>query len=271
MKFKKARKIYRILFPMQITEERIFENNLSNNNKIKNFIKENDSYQVSLENNQKLIIRDHNHSDYDVFKQIFNFEEYKLILTLLNNNPSLNNDENVFIDAGANVGYTTVYFSQFFKFDRIFSIEPSIENVQILNQNIEQLENFNKITVFQNALSHIENAAFKLDTSFRDQKDWSISTIEDPIGNVQGITLNEIIKIYNLKHITLLKIDIEGAERFIFKNENDLSFLDIVKVLALEIHDEYKIRAEICDLLLENNFTIFESGELTVAVNKKYI
>jgi FkbM family methyltransferase len=179
--------------------------------------------------------------------------------------------ESVFIDAGANVGYTTVYFSQLYNFDKIFAIEPSIENIKILKQNIEKLYNLKNITVYQKALAHTENSTFNIDKSFRDQKDWSIATVEDPSGNIEGITINEIITSNNLKHITLLKIDIEGAERFIFNKENDLTFLNIVKVLAVEIHDEYNIREEVYDLLIKNNFIIFESGELTVAINKKFI
>lgn len=271
MKFKKLRKIYRIVFPLYTTEEQKFENNLRLNNKIKDFSKHTNSYQITLNNDHKLIIRGHKHSDYDVFMQIFNFEEYKLILSLLNNNSSLNAGEKVFIDAGANVGYTTVYFSHFFNFDKIVSIEPSIDNIKVFNQNIEKLKNFKDITVIQKALAHTENLTFNLDTSFRDQKDWSIATLEDSKGTIEGITINEIIKANNLKNITLLKIDIEGAERFIFNKSNDLSFLNIVKILAVEIHDEYKIRDEIYSLLREYNFTLFESGELTVAINNRFI
>lgn len=271
MKFKKVRKIYRILFPLKMSEQKIFENNLQHNNKIKDFVKKNNAYEISLNTNHKLIIRNSKHSDYEVFKQIFNYEEYKIVLSLLKNNISLNNDEKIFIDAGANVGYTTVYFSQLFNFDKIFSIEPSKDNVNILKQNIEKLDVYKNITVYQKALTHKENTNFNLDTNFRDHKDWSISTIEDPNGNIEGITINEIIIAHNLTHITMLKIDIEGAERFIFNNESDLSFLNIVKVLALEIHNEYNIREGIYHLLIEKEFTIFESGELTIAVNRKYI
>lgn len=271
MKFKKARKIYRVLFPMQNSKQESFENNLYGNKKIKNFSKKNDLYEVTLFNNSKLIMRNCDHSDYSVFKQIFNFEEYKLILSLLNYNAVLNNDEKIFIDAGANVGYTTTYFSQLFNFDKIISIEPSVDNLKILQQNIKHLTNFDKITVYQNALTNVENKNFTLDNSFRDCKDWSISTVESANGEVKGITLNEIIISNNLQHISLLKIDIEGAERSIFNKESNLDFLKIVKVLAIEIHDEYNIREEINNLLIESHFIIFESGELTVGINEKYI
>ena len=68
MKFKKLRKIYRIVFPLYTTEEQKFENNLRLNNKIKDFSKHTNSYQITLNNDHKLIIRGHKHSDYSVFK-----------------------------------------------------------------------------------------------------------------------------------------------------------------------------------------------------------
>ena len=75
----------------------------------------------------------------------------------------------------------------------------------------------------------------------------------------------------NLKSITLLKIDIEGAERFIFDDNVDLSFLSITKVIAIEIHDEFQIREKIYSILKKNNFHLFESGELTIGINTKLL
>lgn len=269
MKFKKLRKIYRILFPIDVTHPAYFQNQLIQNSLVAHVEKkDNNLFSLLLKNNLKVTVRGNNHSDYSVFKQIFNFEEYKLIYTLLKNNHSFLNNESVLIDAGANVGYTTMYFSQFLNLKKIICIEPSIDNVQILNENIKNLDNYNTITVYQRALTNNKNANFSLDTSFRDQKDWSITTTQNELGNVKGITINELIETHNLKEITVLKIDIEGAERFIFNTNNDLSFLKSVKILAIEIHDEFNIREEINKILIDNNFMIFESGELTIGINK---
>lgn len=273
MNVKIVKKIYVIIYRLLVSEEKIFENNLKANEKIINFTKLKDTYEVSLENGQKLVVRNSKHSDYEVFKQIFNFEEYKIVSSILNNNPKFTNDRNdkIFIDAGANVGYTTAYFSIFYNFDKIFSIEPSVENISILSQNIKRLHTSGNIILLPNALSHKENSTFSINKNFRDQKDWAISTQEELNGTIEGITINQLIKEHNLKTITFLKIDIEGAERFIFKEENDLSFLKIVKIISIEIHNEYNIREEICELLLKNDFILFECGETTVGINKKFV
>jgi predicted hydrocarbon binding protein len=106
-----------------------------------------------------------------------------------------------------------------------------------------------------------------LENDFRDRKDWALTTKEDLNGEVEGITLREIILENKLTYITFLKIDVEGAERFIFRADADLSFLNITKLIAIEIHDEFNIRPTIYQILKEYGFCIFELGELTIGIN----
>lgn len=273
MKFKKLRKIYRILFPKHQSEVSVFENNLNSNHKVEKFkVTENKEYLVELKNKSKVIVRDYTHSDYDVFKQIFNFEEYRIVVSIFQLNPILlDNKENVFIDAGANVGYTTTYFSDYAFFSKTFCVEPSITNLNILKKNISFLNNSKNIVLCENALCGKEGIRFEIDNSFRDGKDWSTTTKVVEKGSVEGITINEIVTKNNLKYIAFLKIDIEGAERFVFDKKNDLSFLKITKVIAIEIHDEFNIRNSIHTILKEHNFFLFESGELTIGINTTFL
>jgi hypothetical protein len=44
---------------------------------------------------------------------------------------------------------------------------------------------------------------------------------------------------FNLNHIDILKLDIEGAEKEIFENGN-LEWLDKTDVLTIELHDMYR-------------------------------
>jgi FkbM family methyltransferase len=271
MKFKKLRKIYRILFPLHLTEAQIFKNKLLSNSLISNIEDDNDSYIITFSKNHKVVVRNQNHSDYDVFKQIFNFEEYKIILSLLSNNPPFLNGEKVLIDAGANVGYSTVYFLNYNIFSKVFCIEPSSSNVEVLRKNINLLDISNNIFIYENGLCGRENVRFELGNSFRDGRDWSNTTNENYNGTISGITINQIVRYNNLKEITFLKVDIEGAERFIFNNESDISFLNITKIIAIEIHDEFLIRDVIYKILKEKGFLILESGELTIGIDKSII
>jgi FkbM family methyltransferase len=162
------------------------------------------------------------------------------------------------------------FFAHNLQNSKIYAIEPSSENASIFIENISFLENNQNIHLYQKALSHKAGMTYTIDRDFRDGKDWSIVTKSDISGDVLGISLDEIIKDNNLQYITLLKIDIEGAERFIFNGENNISFLHITQILAIEIHDEYEMRDSIYHLLRNNNFFLFESGELTIGINKKY-
>lgn len=266
MKLKKSRKIYRILFPLKLSGKEIFLHNLKSNLLIKEFEEQDNIYSLKLTNGSQLFMRDENHSDYSVFKQIYNHEEYKIVASILKNNPEFSN-EIVMIDAGSNVGYATVYLQQFLKFDQIICIEPSKSNIEILRRNIEKIDCSNNPILLKKALAATENLSFDIENDFRDGKDWSLTTKVSKDGKVQGVTINEIIKKYNLKNITLLKIDIEGAERFIFNTKNDLTFLEITKIIAIEIHDEFEIRDIIYTILKQNGFYLFDSGELTIGVN----
>jgi FkbM family methyltransferase len=262
-------KIFKSFFTKKHTALESFELNLAKNNLIESFESNATAYIANFQN-KKVIIRDYNHSDYAVFKQIFNFEEYKTVLSLIKLNFNIENEQ-IIIDAGANVGYTSLYFLEQLPKVKIFGIEPFNTNMTQYKENIK-INNFEKQVVFyENALSEIENKSYIIDTSFRDGKDWSISTVATNEGNVKGITLDEIIQKNALEKIAVLKIDIEGAERFIFNRGNNLDFLNITQIIAIEIHDEFEIRSQINTLLQEHDFMLFESGELTIGVNKKLI
>jgi FkbM family methyltransferase len=269
MKLLKLKKVYRIFFPRRFTNSELFENKLKKNSEIVSFERKGALYELVLKNGIRLIVRNENYSDYLVLQQIFGFEEYKIVLGLINLN-QLSSQPKIIIDAGANVGYTTVFFSHNLESSKIYSIEPSTENAKIFLKNISFLENNQNIHLYQKALSHQAGMTYTIDRDFRDGKDWAIATKPDTFGEVLGISLDEIIKDQNLQYITLLKIDIEGSERFIFDSQNNLSFLNITQILAIEIHDEYKMRDSIYELLKNNNFILFESRELTIGINKKF-
>jgi len=267
MKFKKLRKIYRILFPKKSTDIQLFESNLCNNPLISKFEKTDAAYRLQLYSGSTVYTRPGDFSDYLVFQQIFNHREYDVIVKLFALNHGFS-PQKIIIDAGANVGYTTAYLSESLKKPTIFAIEPSGKNAEIFKLNAAGFANNSKITLYQKALSEKKGMRYELERDFRDGKDWSITTAENDLGTVEGISIAEIISTNSLSHISLLKIDIEGAERFIFKMDNDFSYLKITEIIAIEIHDEYEIRNDIERILQQNNFFLFESGELTIGINK---
>lgn len=213
-------------------------------------------------------IRNRSHSDYKVFVQIFKHKEYEIIVNLLTQNGFIK-DEFIMLDVGANIGLTSMYFARIFNNHQIYCVEPSGENINILKKNVE-LNKFN-FGIYQKAICERSGLKFDISNNFRDNKDWSLTTSESDTGEIEGITINEIINQNKLSFITFLKIDVEGAERFIFEENVDLSYLRITKIISVEIHDEYDIRETICNLLIFNNFIIFNIGELTIGINKNHL
>jgi FkbM family methyltransferase len=262
---KKLKAIYRIIRPINITTDRYYENSLKLLPKFKSLEQTAGIYVVDFDFGIKIGLRNKNHSDLDVFRQIFILEEYDVISSLI----KLNNSKLVIniIDAGANVGYTSLYFSTKIPNCRMFSIEPSRENFQLLKFNIET--NSANAKLYNCALAEVGGKKFDISRDFRDSKDWSVTTTEKSDGNIDGITVNEIIVDNKLNYISLLKIDIEGAERFVFRDGLDLSYLRITQYIAIEIHDEFGIRDNINDILRDHGFILLQTGELTIGINTR--
>jgi FkbM family methyltransferase len=109
--------------------------------------------------------------------------------------------------------------------------------------------------------------------SFRDSKEWSISVAETDkncIGTIQGITIGKLMEDHVLPRIDVLKMDIEGAEAFIFSRDaHPEEFLSKVRFLALEIHEETKAREQILDTLCGSEFEMSFHGETFFGLNRK--
>jgi FkbM family methyltransferase len=132
--------------------------------------------------------------------------------------------------------------------------------------------NFENITTLKKGLwGH--SAFLTPDTSFRDGLNWSfrlVETTELGTDSIEVISITDIIKEFDLEFIDFLKIDIEGGEASVFHKESDIQWLKKVRVIALEIHDEFDCRSEIENILSNFGFILSNNGELTIGINTKY-
>jgi FkbM family methyltransferase len=205
-------------------------------------------------------------SDLDVFAQILNYLEYKPLVETFKAN-FVNRKELKIIDAGSNIGLTTLYLSRFFDDATFVCIEPNESNFEVLSFNLE----FNSIENAQKIKGGVwsKNTSLKLVSDFRDKSDWCFRVEEtDEKTDLEAFSIPYLIKKFNWNTIDILKIDIEGSEKEIFTNPtSDISFLAITKCIAIEIHDEFDCREAIYEILKQFNFEIFNTGELTIGVN----
>ncbi|MBU6157428.1 MAG: FkbM family methyltransferase [Bacteroidetes bacterium] len=210
-------------------------------------------------------------SDIKVFETVILQEEYKSSKDQL---AFANNHQPQIIDAGGNIGFTTIYLHAFFPAASFIVIEPDVDNYELLKKNIVANE-IEKATLLQNAL-WVNEDELEIDDSFRDGQEWSLtvcsansSAEKGKQKNVKGVTLSALQKHTNFHEIDLLKIDVEGTERFLFREHTFVNtLLDFVKNLAIEIHDEYEIRQVIYNTMQKEGFEKKEDGDVTLFFKK---
>ncbi|NWH04425.1 FkbM family methyltransferase [Desulfobacter latus] len=166
-----------------------------------------------------------NTSDIDVFFQIFVKKEYQF-----NYRPDLE----VIIDAGANIGMTSLYFAAAFPDARIFALEPEDSNYELLKENTRAYPN---IIPLHCALWH-RNAALKIANPKASKFSFEVRET-DGIQSVQAVTIEDLIRDYDLKFIDILKVDIEGAEKQVFSNTRP--WITQIGLVIAELHDSHQV------------------------------
>jgi FkbM family methyltransferase len=136
----------------------------------------------------------------------------------------------VIVDAGANIGMAALYFASAYPDATIYCIEPAQGNFNLLKKNLQNQIAANKVQPLQAAL-YKEDGMVSIDES-----GWAYNARLRPEGktSVQAICMITFMKNNKLQKIDLLKMDIEGAEAFVFSG--DLSWLQQVSAILIEIH-----------------------------------
>ncbi len=247
-------------------QNRILNSSLSNSYEINS---DKNAYIIS-KNNISYRIRKKS-TDFLVFEQVILNQEYKPFLELIkkySQNKGLN-----LVDAGSNVGFASLYLNEHLNINRIVSIEPSKENIKNLKENFHS-NSITNIHIYETGLWE-KKTRLKLDTNFRDGREWSLRLVETNENDPDGfdcISIENIFNDENIEIIDILKIDIEGGEKEVFKAfEKDNSILSKIKFIAIEIHDEVADRVKINTQLLNAGFEIETVGETTIGVNKNLV
>lgn len=141
------------------------------------------------------------------------------------------------VDAGGNIGTAAIALAGLFPQATVVSVEPSEENFAILTHNVAG-----------NPRIHAERAALVADESIREitlrdrGSSVGFTVVADPRGarpdsgvTVPATGLRTLLAKHGHERIMILKMDIEGAELGFFE---DPSWLDLVDVLMIELHDK---------------------------------
>lgn len=210
-------------------------------------------------------------SDIPAFRQIFWGKAYKVLIDRIQQD-QCESDIKFIIDAGANIGCSMLYFKKLFGSATIVAVESEEGNYRCLLENI-RLNELESVIPLRAAL-WFDESLLKVDKTSGDGREWgySVSLATDSDDSVQAVTVAGLMARYSMPSIDILKIDIEGAERYIFENEERVkAFLPSVRYLAMEVHENFIARKHIVALLEKFAFSYYLSGELVVACNPRFL
>lgn len=209
--------------------------------------------------NQLINLRKFPSSDWFVYNQVFLEKEYYPIVKLLQRKGYDHLSRLNIVDAGANIGLTSIYFHDIFPNSRIVAIEPELSNYDLITKNLS-LEQKENITVVNGALW---NKTANLEIVLGNLE-WSTRVVEDEKGLVLGYSVDKIREcFFKNDKIHFLKIDIEGGEKDIFES-NNLNFLNFTEIIAIEVHEAFIESVYIENILTNYGFDISHSGELLI-------
>jgi len=171
-------------------------------------------------------------TDVVTFRQIFMDGEYEFDVV---------ESPRTIVDAGANVGFASIYLACRFPGARILALEPDKRNFELLSTNVAPYENVHPL----NAALWNEDTEINLvdpglgDSGFvtRDS-DWQESETELERHKVDAFTVSSLMEKFDIEKIDILKVDIEGAELEVFANTEQ--WIDGVDAVIIELHERLK-------------------------------
>ena len=152
----------------------------------------------------------------------------------------LEREPRTIIDAGANIGLSSIWYSTRYPNARIVAVEAERANYELMVRNLAPFPN---VTPLHAALWSHRGVLAVEDTGMGA---WAFQTAEldrDAVGSVRSVeslTIADILEGYGLDRVDLLKIDIEGAEREVFSDPGSSDWINCVDAIAIELHDRFR-------------------------------
>ena len=171
------------------------------------------------------------------------------------------------IDCGANAGYSSAYFLSRFPESRVIAVEPDSGNFALLSRNMAPYGE--RVSLVRAGVwSHSVPLVVSSDT-FRDGREWArqVRPARDgEVADLQGVDVGSLLSSSGCERISLLKMDIEGAEAVVFAGDCS-AWLDRVDAMAIELHDDSSF-GKATDVFFAairgHGFDVSRSRELTI-------
>jgi FkbM family methyltransferase len=165
-----------------------------------------------------------NSTDYDTYEHVFVLKEYDFPIPF---------EPNVIVDGGANIGMSALYFARRFPKAKIVAIEPDTVNCSLLQHNTRDYKNVETIQAgIWSKPGHLQIKDTAADANAF-QVEW---TDHAGANTLPAISLEEVLQKTGGNTLDIVKLDIEGAEKEVFRSGFD-SWLPKTRLLIVELHD----------------------------------
>jgi len=178
-------------------------------------------------------------------------------------------EDDIVVDAGAWIGYYTCLAANRCTNGKVISIEPHPENIARLKRHIV-LNGFKNVILVEEALSDKESITDLIvsDQSVMHRLDHNNNVINNSIYNGNNIkvrvtTLDNITNRYNIDHIDILIMDIEGYEYLALLGANNLLNNNKIHKIIIEVHIKYLKEMQ---LKLDDITELLESYDYTIEI-----
>jgi FkbM family methyltransferase len=163
--------------------------------------------------------------------------------------------EKVIVDAGANVGFFSLYAARTCPLARILAIEPSSSTYQRLVENVKKSGFGDRVCCLQACLAGSDGQRYLELTNRRSQLQRLLphDSMPDSGLRVNSVTLNSALQ--NEVAIDLLKMDIEGSEYEVLHGCSSETLAKIRKVI-LEFHPDEGSPPELLKFMQRNGFSL---------------
>ena len=148
-------------------------------------------------------------SDIDVYEQVFLWREYQCLDGV--------RDASLVVDCGANVGFSAAYFLSRFPAARAIAIEPDPGNFAQMEKNLAPYGE--RVEMLRTGIWSRPARLVMSSDPWGDGREWARTVREarpgEP-GGMEAIDIGTVLARSGHERVSILKIDIEGAEKVVF-------------------------------------------------------
>jgi FkbM family methyltransferase len=196
-------------------------------------------------------------SDFVILTQIFIDDEYGPLRSL---NPKS------IVDLGANIGLASIWFLNRFPEARTVAIEANPDNFNSVSTNLKPYGDRAKLILGAVWSKRTDLTVVRRESASDAQVRESMDT-DNAADRIKGWDIPSLMEAGGFRTIDILKIDIEGAEVELFRNNTE-GWLPLTKNICIELHGP-ECEAAFFKALQDYDFEQSTSGELTLCKNLK--